>query len=52
VITLLNPFIKVAIDLGLYVGSSLYVSDDPKIEAVFQSLDPSFDASVLTSHSG
>jgi hypothetical protein len=53
-----DPFIKVA-SLGLNVGSSLselvidvWLSDDLEIEAVFQSLGPSFDAPVLTSPSG
>ena len=50
-----DPFIKVASDMSLYVGSSLSVlvmafpqSDSLEIEAVFQSLGPSFDAPVLT----
>ena len=52
-------YIKVARDLSLYVGSShsmlvmaVYQSDGLEIEAVFQSLFPSFDALVLTSPSG
>ena len=45
--------------LSLYVGSSLSVLvmavkqfDGLEIEAIFQSLGPSFDAPVLTSSSG
>jgi hypothetical protein len=45
--------------LSQYVGSSysilvmaVYQSDGLEIEAVFQSLGPSFDAPVLTSASG
>jgi hypothetical protein len=46
-------------DIWVYVDSSLsmlviavYQSDGLEIEAVFQSLGPSFDAPVLTSPSG
>ena len=54
------PFIKVTSDFKcMYIGSSLYVlvmaiqqSDGLEIEAVFQSLCPSFDAPVLTLLSG
>ena len=54
-----DPFIKLASDLSLYVGSNLselviavYQSDGLEIEAVFQTLGPCFDAPVLTSPSG
>ena len=51
--------IKVANDSSLYVGSNRSVlvmavqqSDGLEIRSCFQSLGPSFDAPVLTSHSG
>ena len=54
-----DPFVKVASDLSIYVGSSLselvigvLQSDGLKIEAVFQSFVPSFDRPVLTSPFG
>ena len=51
--------LKLPMISSLYVGSSLsvlvmafYQSDGLEIEAVFQSFGPTFDAPVLTSHSG